>query len=130
MLPRDIKRCIVSFIACGGPEIISEKLKLSEKRIMFDVLNAETLSSTIVGFNLSIHMLRESGAWSIMCFWSKEDSETGDFTFCVKITARLCNGVIPPLIDLAPRSVKKLPPLIVRSFEERSEGHMVSTQYF
>ena len=136
MLPRDVQRCIVSFIACGGPEVLSEKLQQytkEDKCKMFDVLDATTLSSTIAGHNLSIHLRRYSdmsGAWSLMCFWSKEDRETGNFTFCAEIAARISNGSIPPLIELAPRSVRKLPPLIVRAFDERSEGHMISTQYF
>ena len=134
MLPRDIRRLIVGFIACGGPEIISEKLKQygSDKRKMFDVLDASTLGSTIAGYELSIHLRRTdtTDPWSLMCFWSKEDVETGDFLYTAQIVVRLSDGKIPSLLDMAPRDVTELPPLIVRAFDERDEGPMISTEYF
>ena len=134
MLPRDVTRLIVGFIACGGPEIISEKLKEyhTDKRKMFDVLDATTLSSTIAGYQLAIHLRRDSltDPWSMMCFWSKEDAESGDLLFCAQIETRLSEGKLPCILDLAPRSVKELPPIIVRAFDERSEGPMISIEYF
>ena len=132
-LPRDLVRVVVSFVACGSTEVISQKLKDDTAvRKMFDVRNAKTLSRDICGYQLSIHLHRKdiTCPWMLMLFWSVEDPETEELTYTAKFECMLMNGIVPPLIELAPRSIVEMPRIIVRAFDDSSQGPMISAYFF